>query len=210
MKASWKLYTFISCALSFILMLYFSGCTPPTPPQPPSPPVEQKTEMSLDQKIERGKYLVDVASCNDCHSPKIMTPEGPIPDTTRLLSGSPSDMKLPPIHPGEITPGKWNLGSSDLTAWVGPWGVSYAANLTPDSATGSGAWSEELFIKILRTGKFMGVDAGRPIMPPMPWQNIRLMTDEDLKCVFAYLHSLPPIVNSVHAYVPPNEIANLK
>ena len=88
---------------------------------------------------------------------------------------------MPPIDPTEITPGKWYLGSSDLTAWVGPWGISYAANLTPDSLTGTGTWSEELFIKIIRSGKFMGIDAGRPIMPPMPWQNVRQMTDEDLK-----------------------------
>ena len=165
--------------------------------------------MTRQEMVEHGKYLVLIGGCNDCHSPKIMTPQGPIPDTTRLLSGSPSDMKLPPIDPSEITPGKWYLGSSDLTAWVGPWGISYAANLTPDSLTGSGSWSEELFIKILRTGKFMGIETGRPIMPPMPWQFIGQMTDDDLKCVLAYLHSIKPIKNTVNTYVPPNEIASL-
>lgn len=204
MKTNNRLYLFLSCIFSISFLLFIIGCSTPTPP-----PV-QKTEMSIDQKIERGRYLVDVGSCTDCHSPKIITPQGPVPDTNRLFSGSPSDMKLPAINPKEITPGKWYLGSSDLTAWVGPWGVSYSANLTPDSATGSGTWSEELFIKILRSGKFMGVDAGRPIMPPMPWQNIRLMTDEDLKCLLAYFHSIPAIKNAVHAYVPPNEIASLK
>lgn len=163
----------------------------------------------MKEMTERGKYLTAIASCNDCHSPKIMTPEGPVVDSSRLLSGSPESMQLPKINEAEITPGKWYLGSSDLTSWVGPWGVSFAANLTPDSSTGTGTWTEEMFIKILRTGKFMAVDAGRPLMPPMPWQNIRQMSDEDLKCIFAYLQSLPPIKNSVHAYVPPNELKSL-
>jgi mono/diheme cytochrome c family protein len=171
---------------------------------------EEKPALTKEQMIERGKYLTTIASCQDCHSPKIMTPKGPIVDETRAFSGSPADMKLPKIDSTEITPGKWYLGSSDLTAWVGPWGVSFAANLTPDKATGSGAWTEELFVKILRSGKFMGADAGRPIMPPMPWEFINKMTDEDLKSIFAYLQSLPPISNSVPAYIPPNEIASMK
>ena len=204
MKTNLKFYRISFCVIFISFLLFVIGCS--TPP----PVLEQETAMTLDQKIERGKYLVDIGSCTDCHSPKIVMPEGPIPDTNKLLSGSPSDMKLPSIDPQQISPGKWYLGSSDLTAWVGPWGISYAANLTPDSATGIGTWTEELFIKILRTGKFMGVDAGRPIMPPMPWQNIRMMSDDDLKCVFAFLTSLPPIKNAVHGYVPPNEIASLK
>jgi hypothetical protein len=126
-----------------------------------------------------------------------------------LLSGSPENTKLPKINMDEIKPGKWYLGNSDLTAWVGPWGVSYAVNLTPDSATGIGAWTEDLFLKIFRTGKFMGVEAGRPIMPPMPWENLAKLTDEDLKCIFAYLKSLPAVKNTVPAYVPPDEIASL-
>jgi len=203
MNRIYKLSFVIGCIVSMQLLLWLPACTNPNT-------TEQKpAAMTKTQMVERGKYLVDIGVCTDCHSPKIMTKDGPVPDETRRLSGSPADMKLPPIDPTEITPGKWYLGSSDLTAWVGPWGISYAANLTPDSLTGSGTWSEELFIKILRTGKFMGIDAGRPIMPPMPWQNIRLMTDDDLKCVLAYLHSLPPIKNNVHAYVPPNEIASV-
>jgi len=208
MKTKTKHLKLTLLVISTGLFFAWTGCSNPTPEQT-NTAVPEKTEMTLDEKLKRGKYLVTIGSCDDCHTPKIMTPEGPVSDTTKLLSGSPSDMKLPKIDQSEITPGKWYLGSSDLTAWVGPWGVSFAANLTPDSATGSGAWSEELFIKMLRTGKFMGVDAGRPIMPPMPWQTIGQMTDEDLKCVFAYLQSLPPIKNSVHAYVPPNEIDKL-
>ena len=203
MKNFKKLLLFSCCLISMQFIVWLSSCTNQTTP-------EQKPALSMAQMAERGKYLTNIASCNDCHSPKIMTPQGPVTDTTRLLSGSPAEMKLSKIDTSVIAPGKWYLGSSDLTAWVGPWGVSYAANLTPDSTTGSGTWTEELFIKILRTGKFMGVDAGRPIMPPMPWQYINMMTDEDLKCIFAYLQSLPPIKNSVHAYVPPNELMSVQ
>lgn len=186
--------------LAATIAISFSACTSN----------QEKPTLTKEQMIERGKYLTTIGSCNDCHTPKIMTPKGPVVDETRLLSGSPADGKLPHIDTTEITPGKWYLASSDLTSWVGPWGVSFAANLSPDRATGSGAWTEELFIKMLRTGKFMAADAGRPIMPPMPWEFIGKMTDEDLKSIFAYLQSLPPISNSVPAYVPPNEIAAMK
>lgn len=196
MKPVDKLFL-IACCASFMSLL---GCTSK----------EEKPALTKEQMVERGRYLVDLGGCNHCHSPKIMTPQGPIVDETRVLSGAPADIKLPAIDSTEISPGKWYLASSDMTAWVGPWGISYAVNLTPDQATGTGAWSEELFIKILRTGKFMGADAGRPIMPPMPWQDIGKMTDEDLKCIFAYLQSLPPISNSVPAYMPPNEITAMK
>ena len=200
MKHFDKLFPILSCLFLVPLAAMLSGCTSQ----------EEKPALTKEQMVERGRYLVNIGGCDDCHSPKLMTPQGPIVDETRLFSGSPADMKLPTIDSSEITPGKWYLGSSDLTAWVGPWGISYSANLTPDSATGTGAWTEELFIKILRTGKFMGADAGRPIMPPMPWQAIGKLTDEDLKSVFAYLRSLPPISNSVPAYVPPNEIVAMK
>jgi hypothetical protein len=202
MKKMNKLLLFSFSLISIQFMFGLSSCSTQNKP-------EEKPALSLKEMTERGKYLTTIGSCGDCHTPKIMTPEGPVFDTTRTLSGSPSDLKLPAIDETEITPGKWYLGASDLTAWIGPWGISYSANLTPDSATGTGTWTEELFIKILRSGKFMGVDAGRPIMPPMPWQTIRMMTDEDLKCVFAYLQSLPPIKNSVHAYVPPNELKSI-
>ncbi len=194
----------LSSLLAVHVILTLTTCTP-------APiPAAAKPALTRVQMEERGKYLVGLGGCNDCHTPKVMTEQGPIPDQSRLLSGSPADMKLPPIDTTEVAPGKWYLGSSDLTAWVGPWGISYAANLTPDPATGSGNWTEELFIKMLRTGKFMGVDAGRPIMPPMPWQEIGKATDEDLKCIYAYLRTLRPISNRVHDYVPPPGIAAMR
>lgn len=158
-----------------------------------------------EELARRGEYLVTIASCGDCHSPKIMTPQGPVEDSTKRLSGHPANQVLPPVHAEALRPGQWALISPDLTAFVGPWGISYTANLTPDSATGLGAWSEDVFIKTLRTGKHLGQETGRAILPPMPWYFIRQMTDEDLRAVYAYLRSLPPVNNRVPAPVPPDE-----
>ena len=152
--------------------------------------------------VERGKYLVMVGGCNDCHSPKVFTKDGPVPDTTRLLSGYPAGSPLPQVPEGIIAPDQWGaLTTNDLTAWAGPWGVSFAYNLTPDSKTGIGDWPEEMFIKTLRTGKFMGMS--RDILPPMPWQSLGQMNDDDLKAIFAYLKTLKPITNPVPAPLPP-------
>lgn len=162
-----------------------------------------KELMSNQSDVDRGRYLVAICGCDDCHSPKTMTAEGPVVDSTRRLSGHPADMKLPDIKQSELAPGKWVFGEQDLTAWAGLWGVSFAVNLTPDTETGIGAWTPELFMKIIRTGKFMGIESGRSLLPPMPWQNYRQMTDDDLRAIFAYLKSLPPISNKVPDPLPP-------
>ncbi len=153
-------------------------------------------------QVTRGQYLVMAGGCNDCHTPKTFSAKGPEFDTTRLMSGHPAGETLPPIPKGVVGPGKWGaVTNAGLTAWFGPWGVSFASNLTPDMQTGIGSWPEDLFIKTLRSGKFMG--QSRDILPPMPWQTIGQMTDEDLKAIFAYLKSLPPIQNPVPAPLPP-------
>ena len=101
-----------------------------------------------EEQIKRGGYLVEYGGCHDCHSPKVMTPQGPQPDPDRLLSGHPADSKLPELPEGILGPDKWGaVTNNDLTAWFGPWGVSFAANLTPDKQTGMGNWTPELFIK---------------------------------------------------------------
>jgi mono/diheme cytochrome c family protein len=148
--------------------------------------------------VKRGEYLVTIGHCNDCHTPWKMGPNGPEPDMTRMLSGHPASMALP-APPKAEGPWMWS-GLSTMTAFAGPWGISYAPNLTPD-LSGLGVWTEELFVKAMRTGKHMG--SGRPIMPPMPWQNVAKMTDEDLAAVFAYLRSIPPIENAAPEYAPP-------
>ena len=120
-------------------------------------------------QVERGRYLVTITGCHDCHSPKI---EGMKPDLTRSLSGRPATTALP-------TPTKAEVHASlDLTAWQGPWGFSVASNLTPDAATGLGTkYTETSFIATMRTGKKPN---GTPIMPPMPSDVYQNMTDDDL------------------------------
>lgn len=158
--------------------------------------------LTHEEMIKRGEYLVTAGSCNDCHSPKKYGPTGPVPDQSILLSGHPANLPVPAIPAGLPDPNGWvALTNAHFTAWAGPWGVSFAANLTPDDKTGIGTWKEEDFIKAIRTGKHMGT--GREILPPMPWPMIRNMTDEDLKSIFAYLKSLPAVPNLVPGPIPP-------
>ena len=161
-------------------------------------------EKPSAEMIARGKELVTHGMCHDCHTPKTFT-DGKMGFNYELeLSGHPAGSQLPPMDKRALQPGYWILGSSDLTAWVGPWGVSYAANLTPDEQTGTGLWTPEVFIKAMRTGKHMG--EGRPILPPMPYQFVGSMSDNDLKSLFAYMHSLKPIKNVVPQPVAPPDV----
>ena len=156
-------------------------------------PAEQAA-TATKEAVARGKYLAMISGCHDCHTPKKMGPKGPEPDFSRTLSGHPEAVKA--TSAPKLPAGPWIATvSSDLTAWSGPWGISYAANLTPDDNTGLGIWTEEMFVKALRTGRHMGVS--RPILPPMPWQMFSVMTDADVKALFAYLKSLPPVKNRV-------------
>jgi len=148
---------------------------------------------------ERGRYLVSIMGCHDCHTPFKMGPTGPEPDLARALTGHPEEFAL--TAPPQLE-GSWmTAGAATNTAFYGPWGVSYAANLTPDQNTGLGIWTEDMFVRAIRTGKHMGVS--RPIMPPMPWPVFRNASDEDLKSIFAYLRTIPAITNHVPAYQEP-------
>ncbi len=147
------------------------------------------------KQIQRGKYLVDLGGCHDCHTPKKPGANGMperIPEL--VLSGHPADMKVEPAP--KLPPGPWLAATiGTMTAWSGPWGISYAANLTPDPETGLGKWTVQNFIEAMRTGRHMG--RGRPILPPMPWDGVAKLTDPDLKAMFAYLMSLKPVRNRV-------------
>jgi len=155
--------------------------------------------LSSNTRVERGKYLVTIIGCNDCHTPLKMGPKGPEPDMSRFLSGHPEQMgALPAVAPRG--PWLW-AGAATNTAFSGPWGISYAANLTPDQNTGLGIWTEEMFVKALRTGRHMGVS--REILPPMPWPAFRNATDEDLKSIYAFLRSIKPVTNHVPDVQPP-------
>lgn len=146
-------------------------------------------------KIERGRYLVTLGGCGDCHTPKKMTQAGPVEDSTRLLSGHPASEMVGEV-PANLGAGGWIATcNAHLTAWAGPWGVSYAVNLTSDPKTGLGGWNDEQFIKAMRTGKHRGF--GRPILPPMPWVNLSYASDADLSAILAFLKSTQPIVNKV-------------
>lgn len=163
---------------------------------------------AMPDRAARGKYLVDAIGCDDCHTPKKMGAHGPELDHSRRLSGHPEGSNLPAPPPVANSP--WIATAAwDLTAWSGPWGVSYAFNLTPDENTGIGSWSEETFVKAIRTGRHMGV--ARPILPPMPWTVYRNLSDEDLSSVYAYLRTLPAVKNRVPEPVivePPPQVAS--
>ena len=157
--------------------------------------------LTHDSLVSRGSYLVSTIGCDDCHSPKRMGAHGPEVIPELRLSGFIKGGMLQPVDTGAIKKG-WALFSPDLTAAVGPWGISYAANITND-ATGIGSWTEAQFIKAIREGKSKGLDNTRPLLPPMPWFNFAKMSDDDLRAVFAYLKSLPPVKNVVPQALPP-------
>lgn len=153
---------------------------------------------SPSERVARGRYLVDLAGCVDCHSPKKLTEDGPVPDPARHLMGHPSDESLPPAPKPT---GPWIVTTTGgLTAWSGPWGTTYARNLTPDPETGVGAWTEQEFIDTFRTQRHRG--RGRRLLPPMPVEQIAHMTDEDLAAVFAYLRTIPAVKNRVPEPLP--------
>jgi mono/diheme cytochrome c family protein len=153
-----------------------------------------------DQQVARGEYLVTIGGCNDCHTPWKMGATGPELDLSRMLSGHPETLKMPP--PPQLPEGPWGVTAAlTNTAWSGPWGVSFTANLTPDAETGLGKWTENDFVQTLRAGRHMG--RGRQILPPMPWFNYGKATDADLKAIFAYLRSIPPVKNKVPEPIPP-------
>lgn len=126
--------------------------------------------------IARGKYLSVLGGCNDCHTPGGMYGG---PDMERTLSGS-------------------ELG------WTGPWGTTYPSNLTPDTETGIGAWTEADIVKALKIGQRPD---GSPLLPPMPWPNTAQLTDEDLAALAAYLKSIPAVKHAVPARVAPGVVA---
>ncbi|WP_414473815.1 c-type cytochrome [Microvirga sp. M2] len=153
----------------------------------------QSKAPAKSPQVKRGEYLVNAVGCHDCHTPMKMGANGPEPDMTRMLSGHPQGMQVPPAP---ASSGPWVVHAAPLTAWSGPWGMSYSANLTPDPETGVlRDFTEQQFIQAIRTGKHQG--QGRPILPPMPWPAFKNMTDGDLKAIFAYLRQIPPVKNKV-------------
>jgi mono/diheme cytochrome c family protein len=175
------------------------SCSQPPAPAPAAPVVAAAPAVS---QVERGHMLIIGGGCHDCHTPKAMTPRGPEADMARILSGHPESDVITAPSPQEKG-SKWTTHVNDhLTAWSGAWGVSFAANLTPDENTGIGIWTEEMFLNALKLGKHMG--AGRQILPPMPYNWYGQLPDEDLKAMFAYLKSIPKIANRVPVPLGPD------
>lgn len=164
---------------------------PVRPGQAPPNPYSKKL-------VARGKMLVMSGGCNDCHTPWRFDPElgAPAPDWTRMLSGHPVGA---PDPQGELGPADFGLMGPTHTSFKLPFGTTYSLNLTPDIDTGTGSWTEKMFVDIFRKGRHLGGD-GRPVYPPMPWNFVRYWSDQDLKAIFAYLRSIPPLRN-----MPPTE-----
>jgi hypothetical protein len=158
-------------------------------------PADQANADAGQAQIARGRYLVTIGACNDCHTPFKLGANGPEPDMTRMLSGHPQQAVFPPPPlPAEGSP--WiQTGAATNTAWAGPWGISYTTNLTPDKETGMGDWTSGEFIAAMRSGRHRG--RGRAILPPMPWPGWSQATEEDLAAIFAYLQSIPALKNQV-------------
>ncbi len=159
---------------------------------------------TAEDAIKRGEYLVKITGCNDCHSAKRMGAQGPevIPET--MLAGYPADRPIRKFGDPSIKQG-FSMFYPDLTAAAGPWGVSFAGNLTPDE-TGIGNWTEDQFKKALTQGKYKGIDGGRMLLPPMPWVNYTTMVDTDVSAIYAYLKSIKPVKNLVPQPITPDKM----
>jgi cytochrome c553 len=153
------------------------------------------------EQVARGKYLVDIMGCHDCHTPTKMGANGPEWDMTRALSGHPEDHVMPPAPAPR---GPWIAAIADtFTAFASPAGTVFTRNLTPDKETGLGDWTVEEFIATMKTGRERG--KGRPVLPPMPVQNLKALSDTDIRALFAYLQSIPAIKNRTPQPVEPTD-----
>ncbi len=137
-----------------------------------SAPPTQQAAADPAAKVARGRYLVKIIGCGDCHTPGYFAG---MADTSRALSGT-------------------------EYAWQGPWGSTYARNLTSDAQTGLGAWSEDQIATAIKTGQRPD---GSMLMPPMPWTDFANLTDEDAHAIAAYVKTLPPIAHKVPDKLPP-------
>jgi mono/diheme cytochrome c family protein len=123
--------------------------------------------VAAPKQVERGKYLVSIIPCTDCHTPGTFLGK---PDMTRYLGGSEVGFEVPGL------------------------GVFYGSNITPDDETGIGKWSKEEIATAITTGKRPD---GRMLAPPMPVASLKALKHSDALAIAAYLKSLPPIKNKV-------------
>ena len=151
--------------------------------------VESQSDM-----VQRGKYLVDtVGACGHCHTPRA----GAEYNMDMYLAGHPANAPYPRYNFSMMQQGIFVLTSPQMSAFSGPFGTSFASNLTSDKETGLGEWTEKMFINAMRTGYHQGDMSNRKIFPPMPTKHYAQMNDEDLKAIWAYLRTIKPVKNEV-------------
>ncbi len=182
----------------------FIKCADNEQSQPVADPVagaEKNKFGGYETKEKWGEHLVTIAGCNDCHTPKIMTPNGPVDDSSLALSGHPAKLPAPDVDRKQME-SKGLVVTSDFTSWIGPWGISYSANLTPHE-TGTGNWTEQQFLYAIKNSVSKGIVGSRPLMPPMSMMPVKHMTDDELKAIFAYLRTVKPVENNSVQPTPP-------
>ena len=183
--------TFIILGMAFFAITLINACN------------NQATETkettaaapSAEDNLKEGERLVASLDCEICHSPKRMGPKGPEIIPELRFGGHQAGSQLPPYDEATVK-GGWVLFAPDFTSMIGPWGQSYSGNISSDS-TGIGMWAEAQFKKVLREGKYKGLDNTRPILPPMPWDAYKNLTDEEISKIFAFLKSTKPVKNVV-------------
>lgn len=184
--------------------IFFTGCSEEKPAGPAvesTTAAEKRNFGGYETQSQWGEHLVTIGGCNDCHTPKKMTSMGPVDDSTLLLSGHPEKLPAPDVDRKQME-SKGLVVTADFTAWIGPWGISYSANLTPDE-TGTGNWKEDQFLYAIKNSVSKGVAGSRPLLPPMSMMPVKHMTDEELKAIFAYLKTVKPIKNNSVQPTPP-------
>src|SRR5687767_2244328 len=170
----------ITIAAMSAACLLLTQCTDGTKDDPGEVKSTTTSQYGAFESQEKwGENLVKNGGCHDCHTPKKMGPNGPENDMSLMLSGHPA--KQPPSDfDAKEAAKKGLIVTQTFTSWTGPWGVTYAVNLTSDS-TGIGAWKEDQFVKALKERKWMGLDGTRPLMPPMSMMPACDMRDDELK-----------------------------
>jgi mono/diheme cytochrome c family protein len=128
-----------------------------------------------NEQVARGKYLVELGGCTDCHTPGHFFGK---PDMARYLGGSDMGIEVPGL------------------------GIFVGRNLTPDKDTGLGNWTKDEIITAIQTG--IRPD-GRILAPIMPWRAYAALTKSDAAAIVEFLRSLPPVSNKVPGPFSPDE-----
>ena len=130
--------------------------------------VTVKAPAAGPQTIERGRYIVSISGCNDCHTADY------------------------PERNGQVTEDEWLTGSS--IGFQGPWGTTYPANLRLTAQS----LSEQQWLVYARAER----------RPPMPWFNLKAMSDDDLRAIYQFIRYLGPKGEPAPVYAPPGQPVN--